>query len=239
MERDAIVAGLPDDSTPLRDGGTGATAYAEAVGVYLGLAVSRTTNRTINALAVWSQSREQSVNLFSRQAIPMVWDYAEVNPFGPEQQAISERQRPQLARRSVVPWNSLRGFTKQMLKRKSFPLRGSSPPIRPTTTTSATPTSLTFSTSGCAALSVQSFPTSSPRSPSPRPKNWSLLRTGMGARARRRPSSSTGWERRCSRLAEQAHPGFPVTIYYAFKQSEKKGDEGTVSAPAGRPSSPQ
>ena len=31
------------------------------------------------------------------------------------------------------------------------------------------------------------------------------------------------------RLAEQAHPGFPVTIYYAFKQSEKKGDEGTSS----------
>ena len=31
------------------------------------------------------------------------------------------------------------------------------------------------------------------------------------------------------RLSEQAHPGFPVTIYYAFKQSEKKGDEGTSS----------
>ena len=31
------------------------------------------------------------------------------------------------------------------------------------------------------------------------------------------------------RLAEQAHPAFPVTIYYAFKQSEKKGDSGTAS----------
>ena len=31
------------------------------------------------------------------------------------------------------------------------------------------------------------------------------------------------------RLAEQTHPGFPVTIYYAFKQSERKGDEGTSS----------
>ena len=38
VERDAIVAGLPDDSTPLRDGGTGATAYAEAVAVYLAFA---------------------------------------------------------------------------------------------------------------------------------------------------------------------------------------------------------
>ena len=31
------------------------------------------------------------------------------------------------------------------------------------------------------------------------------------------------------RLAEQAHPAFPVTIYYAFKQSESDGDDGTTS----------
>ncbi len=31
------------------------------------------------------------------------------------------------------------------------------------------------------------------------------------------------------RLAEQAHPGFPVTIYYAFKQSESDGENGTAS----------
>jgi putative DNA methylase len=31
------------------------------------------------------------------------------------------------------------------------------------------------------------------------------------------------------RLAEQAHPAFPVTIYYAFKQSEKDGDDGTTN----------
>ena len=38
-----------------------------------------------------------------------------------------------------------------------------------------------------------------------------------------------GMGKAMQRLAEQAHPGFPVTIYYAFKQSEKKGDKGTVS----------
>ena len=31
------------------------------------------------------------------------------------------------------------------------------------------------------------------------------------------------------RLAEQAHPAFPVTIYYAFKQSESDGTDGTAS----------
>jgi putative DNA methylase len=31
------------------------------------------------------------------------------------------------------------------------------------------------------------------------------------------------------RLAEQAHPAFPVTIYYAFKQSESDGGDGTTN----------
>jgi putative DNA methylase len=54
--------------------------YANAVTAYLGLSVSRSAN-TICSLAVWSQSREQSVNVFSRQALPMNWDFPEVNPF--------------------------------------------------------------------------------------------------------------------------------------------------------------
>ena len=31
------------------------------------------------------------------------------------------------------------------------------------------------------------------------------------------------------RLTEQSHPSFPVTIYYAFKQSESQNDEGTAN----------
>ena len=38
-----------------------------------------------------------------------------------------------------------------------------------------------------------------------------------------------GMKRAMHRLAELAHPAFPVTIYYAFKQSESKGDVGTAS----------
>ncbi len=41
VKRDALAAGLPDDGKPLRDGGTGATAYADAVAVYLAFAVEQ------------------------------------------------------------------------------------------------------------------------------------------------------------------------------------------------------
>ena len=39
----------------------------------------------------------------------------------------------------------------------------------------------------------------------------------------------SGMGQAMSRIAEQAHPGFPVSIYYAFKQSETKGATGTTS----------
>ena len=47
---------------------------------YLGQAVSRTTDLN-NSLVTWSNSRDQARNLFSRQAIPMAWDFVEVSPF--------------------------------------------------------------------------------------------------------------------------------------------------------------
>lgn len=62
----------------LKDGGK--AAYADAVATYLGLAISRTTD-LMNSLVTWSSSRDQARNLFARQAIPMSWDFAEVNPF--------------------------------------------------------------------------------------------------------------------------------------------------------------
>lgn len=76
---DAIAAGLPEGER-LEAGGTGAAAYADAIATYLGLAVSRTSDRS-SSLCGWDSSRESVRNVFGRQAIPMSWDFAESNPF--------------------------------------------------------------------------------------------------------------------------------------------------------------
>jgi putative DNA methylase len=76
---DAISAGLTGDVV-LESGGTGAAAYADAVATYLGLGVSRLTDLN-NSIVTWSNTRDQARNLFSRQAIPMAWDFVEVSPF--------------------------------------------------------------------------------------------------------------------------------------------------------------
>ena len=194
VERDAIVAGLPDDSTPLREGGTGATAYAEAVGVYLAFAVDKGANYW-SSFCAWHQTRYGVVSTFGRQAIPMVWDFAEANPISNSSGNVLLGVE-QAAKMIALLGTGTRGRRLKRMQPPSQPVTTKSyPPIRLTTTTSATRTSRTSSTSGCAALSVQSFPISSPRSPSLRPKNWSPLHIGMGTRRRRRPSSSTVWDR--------------------------------------------
>ena len=79
--RDAGVECPGNDCQPLRDGGIGATAYAEAVTVYLGFALSKQADLG-NSLCAWEPIAQCPRHLFGRQAIPMVWDYAEGNPLG-------------------------------------------------------------------------------------------------------------------------------------------------------------
>src|SRR5207244_1234969 len=82
VKRDAIAAGLLEDDKPLRDGGTGATSYADALGVYLALSASRLSDRS-STICTWDshKSAEKIRNTFGRQALPMTWDYAEANCF--------------------------------------------------------------------------------------------------------------------------------------------------------------
>lgn len=79
-EADAIAAGLPNDHIALSEGGTGARAYGEAVGVYLAFAVDKAANLW-SSICSWMNDRGAFRETFARQAIPMVWDYAEANPF--------------------------------------------------------------------------------------------------------------------------------------------------------------
>ncbi len=71
--------GVPGD--PLEAGGTGAQAYADSVALYLGLGVSRLAD-IANALCMWENTKTQVRHLFTRQAISMLWDFAETYPFG-------------------------------------------------------------------------------------------------------------------------------------------------------------
>jgi len=79
-EADAVAAGVVNDHIALSAGGSGARAYGEAVGVYLAFVIDKMTDYN-SSICSWHNSGEKMRNTFGRQAIPMVWDFAEANPF--------------------------------------------------------------------------------------------------------------------------------------------------------------
>lgn len=78
VEIDACSAGYKNDHIPLKDGGKGALAYSQAISTYLALAIDRCVDY-YSMFATWSG--DFIAHTFGRQAIPMVWDFAECNPF--------------------------------------------------------------------------------------------------------------------------------------------------------------
>ena len=217
-----------EDERPLRDGGAGVTAYAEAVGVYLGIALSRLTD-ICNALCRWEITKTQVRNLFGRQAIPMIWDFAENNVFG------------DVAGDYMV---SLQNMTKALDR---MPTRGHGAGSQDDAQTQTASVDKIISTDppyydniGYADLSdfFYVWLRRSLRSAFPDlfatlavPKAQELVATPYrhGSKEKAEAFFLDGMTLAVQSLAEQAHPGFPVTIYYAFKQSETKGDAGTVS----------
>jgi len=227
VKRDSLTAGLSDDRKPLRDGGTGATAYADAVASYLGLGVGRSANYW-SALTPWGG--EFIVQTFGRQAIPMVWDHAEGNPFSSstgnwigamewiEKVIVNalpaskhgvavqgDAQTQTISRDRIVstdpPYYDNIGYA-DLSDFFYVWLRRALKPVFPDL----------FST-----LAV--------------PKSEELVATPYrhGGKEKAEAFFLAGMTQAMHRLTEQAHPAFPVTIYYAFKQSETKGDAGTAS----------
>lgn len=76
---DTLAADM-EEGESLEAGGAGARAYADAVATYLALTVSRCAEYW-SSVTSWISVGEGIRNVFARQAMPMVWDYFEANPF--------------------------------------------------------------------------------------------------------------------------------------------------------------
>ena len=228
VQRHGIRADLPDDNKPLCDGGIGGRAYAEAVGVYLAMGIDKATDYN-TTLVAWSPTRDQAKSTFARQALPMVWDYAEVN---------------QLARAAGDFRVSLEGAVRFL---EAGAACGGGSVAQADAATQSTSADKVLSTDppyydniGYADLSdfFYVWLRRSLRSVFPDlfatlavPKAEELVATPYrhGSKERAETFFLDGMTQAMHRLADQAHPAFPVTIYYAFKQSESETNVGTAS----------
>lgn len=229
--RDAVAAGLPDDGVPLEKVGAGATAYAQAVGVYLGFAVNRSADFW-TSLCIWANQpkNELVAHLFGRQAIPMAWDFAEANPFSNSGGNFLKNLEYVSKGVDFFPFNTTHGFASQSDAQTQTLSRdkvvSTDPPY--------------YDNIGYADLS-DFFYVWLRRSLKPIfpglyatlavPKAEELVATPYrhGSREVAEAFFLDGMRRALKNLAEQAHPAFPVTIYYAFKQSETTDESGTSS----------
>ena len=228
VERDALAAGLSDDKKPLRDGGTDATAYAEAVGMYLGLAVDKVADRN-STVCAWASLREHARNTFGRQAIPMVWDFAESNPLSDSSGNFAGGIVS-----IVAGLNSMSPTTAGHV----WQADAQSQAIAADKVISTDPPY--YDNIGYADLSdffyVWLRHSLRPMFPDlfatvAVPKAEELVATPYrhGSKEEAETFFLDGMTRAMHRLAEQVHPAFPVTIYYAFKQAESDGADGTTN----------
>ena len=224
----ALAATLPDDGKGLDSGGTAATAYAEAVSLYLAFAASKST-MFLNSLSRWRAGEGKSAPAFGRQAIAMVWDFADINPFagaGGDFMGIIEGNACALtAFDSRVP-----GYAEQMDAQTQHisiaKVISTDPPY--------------YDNIGYADLSDffyvwlrQSLKTVFPRllSTIAVPKTEELVATPYrhGSKEKAEQFFLDGMSQAMHSMAEQSHPEIPLTVYYAFKQSESEGNDDTSS----------
>lgn len=225
---DALSAGMADDGVGLDAGGTGATAYAQAVGVYLSFLIGQVANHG-STICGWNHPNTQMRSVFSRQAIPMTWDYAEANVFSYSSGSFNNLFERQIkgfeALDNIVPGFSVQvdAQTQTISRNKVI---SSDPPY--------------YDNIGYADLSDffyvwlrktlrPIFPTLYATMAVPKAEELVATPYRHGSKEGAEAFFLDGMGKAIHQLAEQAHPAFPVTIYYAFKQSETKGD-GTSSA---------
>ena len=228
---DALAAGRGDDDASLGVGGIGARAYSDAIGTYLGLAIGKLSDNASTICSWHNGAQHQKIRAtFSRQALPMTWDFAEGNSFSVSTGNFS-RQFSLLAEVIDVSTGS--------------PVKGTGVQLDATSQDASIHCIVStdppyYDNIGYADLS-DFFYVWLRRSLKPIfpelfatlavPKAEELVATPYrhGGKENAEAFFLDGMTLAMERIADQSHPAFPVTIYYAFKQSETKTAAGTAS----------
>ncbi|MDP3921703.1 MAG: DUF1156 domain-containing protein [Candidatus Omnitrophota bacterium] len=228
IRQDALSSGLSDEEKGLEIGGVGATAYAEAVSVYLAFAVDRCADFS-NSLTRWVPGNQKVMNLFGKQTVSMTWDYPEaailadtVGGFAPASEYIAD------CIEKLSP--SAGGFSTQADAQtqaiSQYKVVSTDPPY--------------YDNIGYADLSdffyvwlrrsLRSvFPTTLATMTVPKAEELVATPIRHGTKEDAEVFFLEGMTQVIHNIAEQSHPAAPVTIYYAFKQSDTNEEAGTSS----------
>jgi putative DNA methylase len=229
IERDASAAGLANDGKGLGAGGLGADAYADAIQVYLSFALSKALTRNCTQ-TVWYRDRDSTMAGFSRQAISMTWDFAEVNPLLEATGSIAATASwvAEVLEGSLATGGPISCATQADAARETvadWVVISTDPPY--------------YDNIGYADMSdffyvwlrrslKLIFPDLFATLTVPKATELVATPARHGGKLKAETFFLAGMTEAMHQLAEHAHSAFPVTVYYAFKQSETE-TQGTVS----------
>lgn len=220
----ALLAGMNKDDVGLADGGKGAKAYSEAIGVYMAIAVDKATDYW-SIISTWISTLAAIRNTFARQAIPMTWDYAETNPFSTSCGNWSSGitwSRKVLEELPSKPQGYITNQDATKLIVKGKRLFSTDPPY--------------YDNIGYADLSDFFYVWLKRSLGSVYPKIFRTIMTPKtdelvatpyrfdGDKERAKVHFEDGFSEAFSAIKRNSDPGYPITIYYAFKQAES-GEE--------------
>ncbi|MBZ9939465.1 DUF1156 domain-containing protein [Mesorhizobium sp. BR1-1-16] len=240
---DAVAAGFPDDGVQLHSGGSGAAAYADAIGTYLAFATDRMVDRC-STVCTWDTGAEGKSSTgspgrsaairgtFSRQAIPMTWDFAEANVFSDSAanflDALGWVLKPFDFGR--IPAVGIGQISNINASKNSFP-------IRPIVISTDPPY---YDNIGYADLSdyfyvwlrrslASIWPELFRRLTTPKAEELVATPYRHGGRDNAEAFFMAGMSEALTAMRKAATDGEPLAIYYAFKQAEA-GADGITSA---------
>lgn len=233
IKKDAVKAGMADDGVPLNEGGKGATAYADAISTYLAFAIDRLADYC-SSICSWNSGRDGLRNTFARQAIPMTWDFAEVNPFSNSTgNFIGALNWIQKNLETLPHVNIKQGLVEQ--KDATTPIAEDKKPLVFTTDPPY------YDNISYAELSDFFYVWLRRSLGDIYPQLFSTLATPKaqelvaapyrfdGNKQRAKAFFEEGLQKAFTQTYNASHPDYPFTVFYAFKQTEtdKKGEGDT------------
>jgi putative DNA methylase len=228
--RDAHLAGRPEDGIALAVGGTGALAYADAVAAYLGLTSSKAARFT-TTLSTWRPDETKLSRAFTRNDIAMTWDFAETNPFsgtGGDLSGLADGTASVLvalpARSLGLSW-SADACSSSNWSAKNSTVLSTDPPYYDNVPYADLSDYFYVWLRRCLR---PIFPDLFTTLAVPKAEELVASPYRHGGKVQAEAFFLKNMTLAMRRLMEEAHPAYPVTIYYAFKQSETKG-EGLAS----------
>ena len=228
---DAVASGLDAGPKRLGDGGIGAAAYCDAVEVYLAFVVSSQSDR-MSTICTWDAGGPtwgtKTRSTFARQAIPMSWDFAEVNPLstqsGSFENSLDYTSKGVLCAGTTVGSASQADAGTQTTSRDR--VISTDPPYYDNVPYADL--SDYFYVWLRRALRLV-FPDLFSTLAVPKSDELVAFAYRHDGKSGAEAFFLGGMTQAMRRLADQAHPAFPVTIYYAFKQAERDSDTSTAS----------